>query len=176
MGRKWSASDTGTRGDHAAGDDEPITLFAAWVGATDRGAAALRQALQLSVAVRTWHRVCPYLPRETRADGSLVLWHPQGADWSRAQERVHAGRRIAWRKSGAYVKLPGSESVVLHDFRDFDELDLADWSIAVPHTRFREMCLRARIDETRLSELLARWALEVGPREAGLALRRCPGS
>jgi len=88
MGRKWSASDAGKRVDPVAGDDEPITLFGAWVGATDRGAAALRHALQLSVAVRTWHRVCPYLPREKRPDGSLVLWHPLGADWIRAQERV----------------------------------------------------------------------------------------
>jgi hypothetical protein len=83
---------------------------------------------------------------------------------------VHAGRTIRWRKTGAYVQLPGSDRVVLRDFAELDTLELVDWSLAVPDARFRAFCARVHAEASGLGELLARWALELGPREAGTAL------
>ena len=59
---------------------------------------------------------------------------------------------------------------MLRDFHDFDEADLNDWSIAVPDPHFRALCGHLQGDLCRLSELVARWALEVGPMRAGQAL------
>lgn len=154
--------------------DGEIALYGVYAGAGDRDSPrdspTLRRLLSLPVSPRTWHRVFPYLPRETRADGSLVLWHPDEAGWQAALERVHARLTPQWRKSGACVAIPGSDRTVLADFHEFDELDLADWSIAVPDPQFRALCGRLDGELCRLSELVARWALEVGPVRAGQAL------
>jgi hypothetical protein len=168
MGRKWTAVDaTATAGDRSC--DSEITVYAAFVGAADLDRSELRRGLQTSVTTRVWHRVFPYLPREKLADGSMVLWHPHGDGWWRALDYVHAGRRVVWRCSGAYLQLPASDAVVLHDFADLDAMDIADWTLAIPHPGFATFCARLREPVGRLSELVARWALEVGPHEAGLA-------
>jgi hypothetical protein len=130
----------------------------------------LGRALQLPVSPRVWYRVFPYLPREVRTDGSLILWHPDEQGWAVALERVHARLALNGRKSGAYLLPPGSDRVMLRDFHDFDEADLNDWSIAVPDPHFRALCGHLQGDLCRLSELVARWALEVGPMRAGQAL------
>jgi hypothetical protein len=154
-----------------------ITLYAAKLGRVACEASALRQALRAPVPSRTWHRVCPYLPRETLADGSLVLWHPDESGWSLALEQVHRLCAPAWRLSGAYVAIPGTERVEMRDFHAFDELDLPDWSLAVPDPGFAEMLMHLDGNAWRLSELVARWALQAGPSRAGkiLAVDPPPG-
>ena len=147
-----------------------ITLYAAKLGAVAPDASALRQALQPPVPSRTWHRVCPYLPRETLADGSVVLWHPDDTGWPLALEQVHRLCAPVWRLSGAYVAVPGTERVEMRDFHAFDELDLPDWTLAVPDPGFAELLTHLDGSAWRLSELVARWALQVGPARAGKAL------
>ncbi|MBU6271253.1 MAG: hypothetical protein KGQ67_08125 [Betaproteobacteria bacterium] len=147
-----------------------ITLYAAKLGRVAADASALRQALQPSVPARTWHRVCPYLPREVLADGSLVLWHPDDAGWALALEQVHRLCAPSWRLSGAYVAIPGTERVEPRDFHAFDEIDLPDWSLAVPDPGFADMLGHLDGNAWRLSELIARWALQVGPARAGKVL------
>ena len=116
-----------------------ITLYAAKLGPMPGDASALRQALCPPVPPRTWHRVYPYLPRETLADGSLVLWHPDEAGWSLALEQVHRLCAPTWRLSGAYVAVRGTERVEMRDFHALDEIDLPDWSLAVPDPGFADM-------------------------------------
>jgi hypothetical protein len=147
-----------------------ITLYAANVGGVPAEASALRRRFEPAVSMRTWHRVFPYLPREVLADGSLVLWHPDEHGWQLAQEQVHALTAPVWRRSGAYLTQPGSERTVLRDFHELDDIDLPDWSIAIPDRRFSELVGRMGSAPWRLSEVVARWALEVGPVRAGLAL------
>ncbi len=147
-----------------------ITLYAAKLGPMPGDASALRQALCPPVPPRTWHRVYPYLPRETLADGSLVLWHPDEAGWSLALEQVHRLCAPTWRLSGAYVAVPGTERVEMRDFHALDEIDLPDWSLAVPDPGFADMLGHLDGNAWRLSELVARWALQVGPAHAGKAL------
>jgi hypothetical protein len=169
MARKLNAQEIDVRVRQSP-DEREIALYAAYAGAGDRGASALRRALQLPVSPRVWYRVFPYLPREVRTDGSLILWHPDEQGWAVALERVHARLALNGRKSGAYLLPPGSDRVMLRDFHDFDEADLNDWSIAVPDPHFRALCGHLQGDLCRLSELVARWALEVGPMRAGQAL------
>jgi hypothetical protein len=147
-----------------------ITLYAANVGVARAEASVLRQRLQPPVSMRTWHRVFPYLPIEAQPDGALVLWHPDESGWLLAQEQVHQLVAPAWRRSGAYVSPPGSDRLVLRDFQELDDIDLADWSMAVPDVGFADLVCRAGAAAWRLSELVARWALEVGPVRAGQAL------
>ncbi len=169
MARRLTAEDLAPHAWHSARDIE-ITLYAADAGPADAGASSLRRALQLPVSPRTWHRVFPVLPRETRLGGALVLWHPDEAGWLRALEWVHARQVPPWALRGAYVQAPDADLPALRDFQEFDELDLADWSLAVPDPSFHALCSRLRGERLRLSELVARWALEVGPQRAGLAL------
>jgi hypothetical protein len=169
MGRKLNAQDIDWPLWQSPENDE-LTLYAAYAGAGHRDASALRRALQLPVSARVWHRVFPHLPREVRSDGSLILWHPDELGWAIALERVHARLALNGRKSGAYLLPPGSERVLLRDFHDFDDADLNDWSIAVPDAHFRALCGNLHGDLCRLSELVARWAVEVGPMRAGQAL------
>jgi hypothetical protein len=147
-----------------------ITLYAANVGGVQAEASVLRRRLEPAVSMRTWHRVFPYLPREVLADGALVLWHPDEHGWQLAQDQVHALTAPAWRRSGAYLTLPGSDRMVLRDFHDLDDVDLPDWSMAVPDAGFSDLVGRMGSAPWRLSELVARWALEVGPVRAGRAL------
>ena len=129
--------------------------------------------LRPGLALRTWHRVYPFLPKEVREDGALVVWLPDGRDWQRALELVHCGRRVRWRLSGAFLERePGCDPVPT-DLVAFDDYDLADWSLAVPDPGFRAFCGARRVSALRLSELVARWAFEVGPRVAGQMLARC---
>lgn len=153
---------------------EEIVSFAAYVGASDCGSAEIRRRVVPELPARTWHRVFPFLPKERRGDGAIVVWHPAGDDWSRALDHVHARRPIAWRRSGAYLQLPESEALVLADLVDFDDLQLSDWSLAVPDPRFGAFCRASDFAAPRLSEMVARWALQTGPREAGRLLgARC---
>jgi hypothetical protein len=169
MGRRVGAD--GFSGQHAWLSQQPeITLYAANVGVARAEASVLRQRLQAPVSLRTWHRVFPYLPTEALPDGSLVLWHPDESGWLLAQERVHQLAVPAWRRSGAYVSPPGSERLVLRDFHELDDIDLPDWSMAVPDACFAGLVARTRGAAWRLSELVARWALEVGPVRAGHTL------
>jgi hypothetical protein len=169
MGRKLSAHEIEAGTGQTPAPHE-IALYAMCSGASGRDSLSLRRALALPVSTRVWHRVFPYLPRELRADGALIVWHPDEAGWNDALERVHARAPLKWRKSGASLLMPGTDRAVLLDFGAFDELDLIDWSIAVPDARFRAMCARLQTEPCRLSELVARWALEVGPVRAGAAL------
>lgn len=173
MGRRWFAADAGTSATRAQGACEEIVVFAVHAGAPDRDQAAIRRGLQVEVPVRVWHRVYPVLPKELRGDGGLIVWIPHEGGWDAALECVHARRPVRWRKSGVCLQLPGSNHVILRDFSEFDDAGLADWSLAVPDRRFVEFCARARCaDGERLSEMLARWALEIGPREAGRVVGR----
>lgn len=149
---------------------EEIALYGANLGRVRGDASSLRRALQMPVPLRTWHRVFPYLPQETLPDGALVIWHPDADGWRSALEAVHQLRAPIWRRSGAYVSMPGSGLVGLHDFHDLDDIDLPDWSIAMPDADFADRVRRMNLQPCRLSELAARWALEVGPQRAGVAL------
>jgi hypothetical protein len=159
---------------------EEITVFAALAGPQDASPADIRRLLMPGLPARTWHRVFPFLPRERRPDGTSVVWHPLGRGWQLAVECVHARIRIRWRLSGAYLQWPGSDLASPTDLAEFDERPIADWSLAVPDPEFRALCRRGSV-ALRLSELVARWALEVGPSHAGRALLACrslgqPGS
>ena len=169
MGRKLSSEEI-AGGKRRSSNASEIALYGVYAGAGDRDAQTLRRLMNLPVSPRTWHRVFPYLPREGRSDGSLVLWLPDEAGWAAALERVHARLTPNWRKSGACVAIPGSDQVILTDFQEFDEIDLVDWSIAVPDPQYRTLCGRLDGAFCRLSELVARWALEVGPVHAGQVL------
>lgn len=175
MGRRLITGEIERLAWQSPGEPE-IALFAVYAAAGDRNASALRRVLQLPVSPRTWHRVFPYLPREICADGSLILWHPDPQGWQLALDRVHAGLPLNGRKSGAYLLTPGSDKITLRDFHDFDDAGLVDWSIAVPDVRFRDLCGSLHGELCRLSELVARWALQVGPIHAGqtLASRQAP--
>jgi hypothetical protein len=181
MGRRWIAADASASVSRAPGGRDEIVVFAVDAGAPDRDQASIRRSLHVDVPVRVWHRVYPALPKELRSDGDLIVWIPSEAGWDAALECVHARRQVRWRKSGVCLQLPGSNQVILRDFSEFDDAGLADWSLAVPDRRFVEFCARVRCaDGERLSELLARWALEIGPREAGrvvgLAVPRLPAT
>jgi len=158
---------------------EEITAFAALAGAADASSADIRRLVAPGLPARIWHRVFPFLPRERTADGASVVWHPLGRGWHLAVECVHARRPIRWRLSGAYLQWPQSDLASPADLVDFDDIPIADWSLAVPDPDFRAFCRRGCV-ALRLSELVARWALEVGPSRAGRALlgchpRRAPG-
>jgi len=154
------------------GAPDEIAVFAAFGGAPGTDSAELRRRVAPEVSARTWHRVFPYLPKEVR-EGGIAVWHPAGDDWARTLEHVHAGRPIRWRRSGAYLQWPGTDRVVLTDLAAFDDLEISDWSLAVPDARFRALCARCGEGALRLSEVVARWALEAGPRVAGAALCVC---
>ncbi len=151
---------------------DEITVFAALAGPADARPGDIRRLLMPGLPARTWHRVFPFLPREQRPDGSSVVWHPLGKGWQRAVERVHARMPIHWRLSGAYLQFPGSDLASPVDLVDFDEIPITDWSLAVPDPDFRAFCHRGSVS-LRLSELVARWVLEVGPNRAGRALLAC---
>ena len=70
----------------------------------------------------------------------------------------------------AYVAVRGTERVEMRDFHALDEIDLPDWSLAVPDPGFADMLGHLDGNAWRLSELVARWALQVGPAHAGKAL------
>ena len=147
-----------------------IPLYGANLGRVRGEASLLRRTLQMPIALRTWHRVFPYLPQEILPGGALVIWHPDGDGWGMALDAVHALRAPLWRKSGAYVAMPGAGLVGLHDFHDLDDIDLPDWSMAMPDADFADHVRRMSQQPFRLSELAARWALTVGPQRAGMAL------
>jgi len=171
MGSRLEPGNLGSarRGSHPR---EEITVFAALAGPADARSADIRRLLMPGLPTRTWHRVFPFLPRERRSDGTSVVWHPLGAGWQRAVECVHARTPIRWRMSGAYLQWPGSDLASPTDLVDFDEIPIADWSLAVPDPDFRAFCRGGSV-ALRLSELVARWALEVGPSRAGRALLGC---
>lgn len=171
MGSKLESGNLCAHRAHRDASDE-IAVFAAFGGPADTGSAELRRRLVPDVPARTWHRVFPFLPKERR-EGGIVVWHPVGDDWARSLERVHAGRTIRWRRSGAYLQWPGIERLVPTDLAAFDDLEISDWSLAVPDARFRALCARCGEGAQRLSEVVARWALEAGPRVAGAALCVC---
>jgi hypothetical protein len=159
---------------------EEITVFAALAGPPDASPGEIRRLLMPGLPARTWHRVFPFLPRECGPDGAGVVWHPLGEGWRLAVDCVHARRPIPWRLSGAYLQWPGSDLASPTDLVDFDEIAIADWSLAVPDADYRAFCRRGST-ALRLSELVARWVLAVGPSRAGRALlgchpRRNPGS
>lgn len=173
MGSKLESGSlhTGRRGQWLR---EEMTSFAAYVGAADCGSAEIRRRVVPELPARIWHRVFPFLPKERHCDGGIVVWHPAGEDWSRALDCVHARRPIPWRRSGAYLQLPDSDALVLADLVDFDDLEISDWSLAVPDPRFGAFCRARDLAAPRLSEMVARWALQTGPREAGRLLgTRC---
>lgn len=156
--------------------DDRITAFAAHLRDCDAtGASSVRQRLRPDIPVRIWHRVFPYLPREQMPDGSVLVWHPNEDGWTQAVDRVHANRPIRWRRSGAYVRAPGADRVMLHDFRRLDALESSDWSSLLPDPRFLAFVSGAAPGCGSLSEFVARWAFTLGPDEAGVALRRLIG-
>ena len=157
------------------GVDDRITAFAACIRDCDLTGASVRQHLRPDNPVRVWHRVFPYLPREQMPDGSILVWHPNEDGWIRAVDRVHANRPIQWRRSGAYVRVPGADRVMLHDFQRLDALESADWSALLPDPRFRAFVADVAPGCVSLSEFVARWACAVGPDEAGVVLRRLIG-
>jgi hypothetical protein len=153
--------------------EEEIAAFLSRGGRADATSAAIRLRVAPGLPQRTWHRVFPALPKEVMADGSLLVWHPLGEGWAQALDRVHARRRVHWRLSGALLQWPGSGELSAADLSDFDDMDIADWSLAVPHPGFRAFCAASRAGAPRLSELVARWAFEVGPEVAGRVLAGC---
>jgi len=161
--------------DEARGEgDEEIAAFLSRGGRADATSAAIRLLVSPGLPQRTWHRVFPALPKEVMPDGSLLVWHPLGDGWAQALDRVHARRRIRWRLSGTLLRWPGSGELSAADLSDFDGIDIADWSLAVPDPGFRAFCAARRAAALRLSELVARWAFEAGPEVAGRALAGCP--